>query len=167
MKVRRGCLALLGLAGLLAGCQEARLETLEQRLQEWRAGAAAPPGQGLMTWVPSGMPAYRHARARSPFGNGPPQAPTSAGPPAEPGAGAANAVALAELRLVGTLRVAGEAWALVKPPDGRVQLVRAGDSLGGGSVLAVEATRIRLMAGRGTDTAGEAGKREVQLTLDD
>jgi Tfp pilus assembly protein PilP len=122
-----------------------------------------------MTWVPPVLPVYRHARARSPFANGLPQAPASAGPSAETGVGAANAtgVALDELRLVGTLRVAGEAWALIKPPDGRVQLVRAGDSFGAGHVLAVEPTRIRLMAGRGTDTAGEAGKREVQLTLDD
>ncbi|GED21078.1 pilus assembly protein PilP [Halomonas halmophila] len=164
MKTWRGCLALLGLTGLLAGCEEARLEDLEQRLLEWRADATVPPGQGVMTWVPSELPAYRHARARSPFGIGPPQVPPSAGSPAEPNT---TTVVLDELRLVGTLRVGGEAWALVKPPDGRVQLVRAGDSLGGGRVLVVEAARVRLMAGRGTDTAGEAGTREVQLTLDD
>ncbi|WP_136066123.1 pilus assembly protein PilP [Modicisalibacter radicis] len=128
------CLALLAVT-LLAGCGDARLDALDQRLAALRA---KPSGElPALPETPDYRPVtYDQAGARSPFqperpatddagANGNDLAPDRSRPRE-----ALERFALDALTLVGTLAVDGRHSALVRDPEGKVHRVYAGMHLG-------------------------------------
>jgi len=119
---------------LLAGCSDARLDALDQRLASLRA---KPSGElPALPETPDYRPVtYDQAGARSPFR---PERPAS-GDAADNGdlkpdlsrpREALERFTLDSLTLVGTLMVDGRSSALVRDPEGQVHRVYAGGYLG-------------------------------------
>ena len=167
---RWGRVGLLGLAVLSAGCQDAGLEALERRLEAWRVDAVAPARQALPAAPEEEVISYRFADAPSPFA-----VPESGEGRADVGEVASREVSrtpledltIEALNLVGILRIADEAWALVRTPEGRVHRVGVGARLGRhrGRIVAIGEAEVRLVV-RHPDGNGDWSERDVTLALD-
>lgn len=161
----------MGLAMLAAGCQDAGLEALEQRLVAWRDDAVAPPMRALSAPPMSVPVSYRFADTPDPFSFVDSRTGRVDGPEMSTRHAARVPLeghALDALVLVGTLRVAGEAWALVETPEGRVHRVGSGDRLGRhrGRIVTIADAAVHLVERR-PDGNGGWDERDVTLMLDD
>lgn len=134
MKRWSGCCALFAVM-LLAGCSDARLDALDQRL----AGLRAKPSGELpaLPETPDYRPVtYDQAGSRSPFQPERPATEDAAAngndlkPDMSRPREALERFPLDALTLVGTLVVDGHSFALVRDPDGKVHRVHAGMHLG-------------------------------------
>ncbi|MCW4149694.1 pilus assembly protein PilP [Halomonas sp. 18H] len=157
-----GCLS-VAVTALLAGCDDAHLTELDQRLADWRVEASAASHQ----WVPAGIrpppPAYRQGAAPSPF--------AARSVPASEPSGVAEQDAAPEghvlpqaWRLLGTLQVGEQAWALLKGPAGKEHLVTAGDRVAGARIMTIEAAHLELAPRRTSPDDSVQGT--VKLTLE-
>ncbi|WFF41944.1 pilus assembly protein PilQ, partial [Salinicola endophyticus] len=158
----------LACAALLAGCSDAHLDTLEQRLQALRH---KPEGKiaALPEMPRYAVAAYHGSTMRSPFA---PAGKTLEAlvPPAEPRVQRERqpleAFALENLALVGTLSVGVTPSGLIRAPDGRLYRVFVGDYLGRDQGHIVKITRRSLsLVERVRDTQGAWRERTRQLSL--
>ncbi|MDW5377333.1 pilus assembly protein PilP [Halomonas sp. HP20-15] len=128
------CFALLAVT-LLAGCSDARLDALDQRLASLRA---KPSGElPLLPETPAYQPVtYDQAGSRSPFQPERPATDAAAAngndlkPDLSRPREALERFALDSLTLVGTLAIDGRGSALVRDPEGKVHRVYAGMHIG-------------------------------------
>ncbi|MEC9483092.1 MAG: pilus assembly protein PilP [Halomonas sp.] len=163
----------LGSALMLAGCSDAELASLEQRLGELRSrpsGKVAPlpetPQYHAVT--------YDQAGRRSPFMPElpEPEKAASAGQDLAPDLSRPRdpleAYPLDELTLVGTLHIDGHRSALVRDPRGQVHRLFAGDYLGTdfGRIVAVTDASVQLVE---IVSNGQSGwiERSRALSLND
>ncbi|MAR74487.1 pilus assembly protein PilP [Halomonas sp.] len=150
MKRRRFLGLLVGalFVAILAGCQQADLDTLDRRLAEALAPELDRRPVALPEVVTLPVLHYRYASARSPFrfeGQG------FDGQQFGQGGGLAS-FSLDELDLVGVLGRGPRHWALFETPDGHLYRVAEGGVLASPparvAAITVEAVRLEAVAGK-------------------
>lgn len=165
--MRRDRVAALGLGLLSAGCHDAGLDALERQLMAWRADAVAPAVEEVSALPAPVTASYRFADSPSPFSAVEPVSARGGVDEVSPDRAPLEGYALKALTLVGTLSTAGEAWVLVKTPEGNVHRLGVGDRLGRhqGSIVAISGARVHLME-KHPDGNGGWNERDVILGLD-
>lgn len=125
-----------GVLGLLAGCSDPQLGSLDQELAAIRNDPGEVPKVELPEIPDYEAIVYSQADQRSPFlapsrqDAGPTPRESELAPNPDRPKGVLEAYALSELELVGTLTVGGRPSALVRAPGGQVHRLTIGDYMG-------------------------------------
>ncbi len=124
-----------GLLGLLAGCSDPQLGSLDRELASIRNDPGEVPKVALPELPDYETVAYTLADQRSPFlarsrQDGPTPRESELAPNPDRPKDVLEAYALSELELVGTLTVGGRPSALVRAPNGQVHRLTIGHYLG-------------------------------------
>ncbi|MDR5858985.1 pilus assembly protein PilP [Halomonas eurihalina] len=159
--------AALGLGVLSGGCHDAGLDALERQLVAWRADAVATAVEEVSALPAPVAASYRFANSPNPFSVVEPVSARRGVAGVSPDRAPLEGYALEALTLVGTLSTAGEAWVLVKTPEGNVHRLGIGGRLGRhqGRIVAISGTRVHLME-KHPDGNGGWNERDVILGLD-
>ena len=158
---------------LLTGCAETNLGQLEQTLADIRQSPVGQPPTVAVALPEHQDVRYVHSDGRSPFL--PPEAITQGSANRNEGALAPDrqrtpepleSFPLQELRLVGTMRMAGRQVAMIASPDGSVTSVKLGNYMGTdyGRIADIGAQEVRVVERVFTQREGWQ-EREVTLAL--
>ena len=166
--------ALAGVA-LLAGCADADLAQLEDTLADIRRSPGGQPPVVTVRLPENRRLAYLYSEERSPFL--PPDEVVQGGVSRSEGALAPDQqrtrepleqFSLQELRLVGTMRMAGRQVAMIASPDGNVTSVKEGNYMGKdyGRIAQISAQEIRVTERVFTQREGWQ-ERQVSLAINE
>lgn len=156
----------------LAGCADPELAALDRQLEEIRRNPGGMARLELPEVPRYDAVPYREGNRRSPFRPALPEPEPQVAlngelaPDHNRRREPLEAYALEDLALVGLLSIRGEAYALVRSPEGEVHRLRAGSYLGNnhGRIEEVSQRSIRLVELVATGGGGWV-ERRVQLTL--